>query len=143
MFEGCAFLVYDKQLVLYSEAIHGSPRHQEVLTVTVDGDYKYKDNRSLLYGSCEVASGSYTGSYAVSNGASRVYKISDPGKIGSTMQKPHASQKNFLTVEKQRLSGGFCTFPNPNRLCSRINCRVEKCACAVVGWYGLSRSCTQ
>lgn len=106
MFEGCSFLVYDKQLVLYSESYMEAQPPSEVLSVTVDGDYKYKDNRSLLYGSCEVASGSYTGSYAAHNGASRVYKTSDPGRVGSTAEAARFAKGILRAVNKDCI-GGF------------------------------------
>lgn len=104
--EGCAFLVYDKRLILYSEAYMEAQAPSETLTVTVDGDYSYDDNRSLLYGSCEVASGGYTGTYAVSNGSNRVYKASDPGRVSSNAEAERFA-KGLLRAKNKGCLGGY------------------------------------
>ena len=104
-FEGCAFLVYDKRLILYSEPYMEAQEASETLTVTVDGDYRYIDHRGLLYGSCEVASGGYTGTYAVSNGANRVYKAPDPGRVGSNAEAERFAKGLLRSVNKGCLSG--------------------------------------
>ncbi len=104
--EGCAFLVYDKRLILYSEPYMEAQDATEELTVTIDGDYSYIDNRGLLYSSCEVASGSYTGTYAVSNGASRVYKVADAGRIGSNAEAERFA-KNLLRSKNKDCLAGF------------------------------------
>lgn len=104
--EGCAFLVYDKRLILYSEPYMEAQDATEELNVTIDGDYSYIDNRGLLYGSCEVASGSYTGSYAVSNGANRVYKAPNPGRISSNAEAERFA-KNLLRSKNKGCLAGF------------------------------------
>lgn len=106
MLEGCAFLVYDKRLILYSEPYMEAQDAAEELNVTIDGDYTYDDNRGLLYGSCEVASGSYTGSYAVSNGANRVYKAPNPGRISSNAEAERFA-KNLLRAKNKGCLAGF------------------------------------
>ena len=46
MLERCAFLVYDKRLVLYSEPYMEGIAPMETLEVTADGDYKYNSRRA-------------------------------------------------------------------------------------------------
>lgn len=104
--EGCAFLVYDKRLILYSEPYMEAQDATEELNVTIDGDYRYIDNRGLLYGSCEVASGNYTGIYAAGNGAGRVYKVAGPGRIGSNAEAERFA-KNLLRSKNKGCLGGF------------------------------------
>lgn len=73
--EGCAFLIYDKTLILYNEAYMEAQPATETLQVTVDGDYRYNDHRADLFGSCKVESGVYSGEYSAGNGVSRVYRL--------------------------------------------------------------------
>ena len=59
--EGCAFVIYDGKIILYSpEAIEKST---PVKTITVKDDtgYKYDDNSINAYGACEVDNGSVSG----------------------------------------------------------------------------------
>ena len=69
--EGCAFLIYDKRLILYSEGYMEAVEPAETLQLSADSDYECNDARVDLYGSCIVASGQYTGTFAVENGSSR------------------------------------------------------------------------
>lgn len=103
--EGCTFLVYDKRLILYSEQYMEAQEATEELNVTIDSDYSYIDNRGLLYGSCEVASGSYTGTYAVSNGASRVFKAADPGRVSSNAEAARFAKNLLRSKNKGCLTG--------------------------------------
>lgn len=60
--EGCQLIVYDGRLILYDEAeLEAIPPTGE-LEIGENGVFAYYDNRSKCYGSCEVASGSCSGS---------------------------------------------------------------------------------
>lgn len=83
MLEGCAFLVYNKTLVLYDIATMEAQEPMEAMTITADGDYRYNDIRSRLFGSCVVESGLYRGQYAADNGAERVFRPSITFGVGS------------------------------------------------------------
>ena len=59
--EGCAFVIYDGKIVLYSpEAIEKS-NPVKTITVKDDTNYKYDDNSMNAYGACEVDNGSISG----------------------------------------------------------------------------------
>lgn len=104
--EGCSFLVYNKTLVLYSEAYMEAVQPTETLDVAADGDYKYNDRRFGLYGSCLVESGMYTGEFAADNGVGRKYRPTEIGIIGS-IQEAARFAKNLLRYVNKGCYSGF------------------------------------
>lgn len=84
--EGCAFLVYDKTLILYDIAKMEAVAPSESLIVPIDGVYQYTDARSRLYGSCIVSNGAYKGEFSAGNGASRVLRPDDISNLGSNAE---------------------------------------------------------
>ena len=104
--EGCAVLVYDKKLILYSEQYFESQTPTEVLEVTIDGDYQYNDNRAELYGSCEVESGTYLGKFNANNGASRILRPQSFGVVGSDAEAGRFA-KNLLRAKNKACCNGF------------------------------------
>ena len=106
MLESCAFLVYDKRLILYSEPYMESIAPTQVLAVTSDGDYKYNGRRSDLYGSCVVENGLYAGSFAVDNGSARLYRPKMSGGAGSVAEADRFAA-GFLRAVNKGCYGGF------------------------------------
>lgn len=104
--EGCSFLVYNKTLVLYSEAYMEAVAPTETLQVAVDGDYKYNDRRFDLYGSCIVESGMYAGEFAADNNVGRKYRPSNIG-IVSSVQEAARFAKNLLRFINKDCYSGF------------------------------------
>lgn len=103
--EGCAFLVYDKKLVLYSEPFMEAQSPAESLDVGLDGDFKYTDNRSDLFGACRVESGIYSGEYSAGNGAVRVYKPTDVGEVGSSTDAARFAKNLLRAINKDCVRG--------------------------------------
>ena len=108
--EGCAFLVYDKTLVLYSESYMESQAPIETLEVTEDGDYDYSDHRIDLYGSCLIENGLYTGEYAAQNGSGRVLKPAPSFHIGSGAEATRFA-KGLLRAANKGCYGGYVRTP--------------------------------
>ena len=104
--EGCAFIIYDKRLILYSEAYMESREPTEVLEVSIDGDYKYTDARERMYGSCVIERGMYSGTFAVNNGSERVFRPDNVGHIGSNMEAARFA-KNLLRAKNKGCCGGY------------------------------------
>ncbi len=104
--EGCAVIIYGKKLIMYSERRMEQQEPLEMLEVTIDGDYKYSDNRSQLYGSCVVESGVYSGEYSVQNGASRIYRPSGFGEVGSDAEAGRFA-KNLLRHKNKGCYSGY------------------------------------
>lgn len=71
--EGCAFLVYDGKLVVYSEKYMEGKKTGEDIEIDEDTDYEYDDKSGWLFGSCKVEQGKYTGKYKTSNGSKKEY----------------------------------------------------------------------
>ena len=103
--EGCAFLVYDKNLILYDEAYMESQAASETLDVTVDADYSYSDNRSELYGSCLIENGLYTGTFSAGNNASRILKPAADFYVGSNAEAARYAKGLLRAANKSWFSG--------------------------------------
>lgn len=104
--EGCAFLVYDKTLILYNEAYMESQAASETLNVTEDGDYRYIDKRAELYGSCLIENGLYTGNFEVENGSSRILKPPADFYVGSNAEAARYA-KGLLRSANKGCYGGY------------------------------------
>lgn len=105
MLESCAFQVYDKRLVMYSEPFLEAVEPTEPLWIPDDGDYEYRPRQADLYGSCIVASGQYSGAFTVENGSSRVYRPDVPGWVGSSAEADRFAQGLLRSVNKGCMSG--------------------------------------
>lgn len=103
--EGCAFLVYNKTLVLYSEPYMEAVAPTDTLVVHSDGDYKYNDHRFTKYGSCVVESGMYSGKFVADNNVGRTYKPSDIGSIGSDQEAARFAKNLLRSVNRDCCSG--------------------------------------
>ena len=104
--EGCAFLVFDKRLILYSEAYMETQEPSESLEVTIDGDYQYTDRRERLYGSCVIECGVYSGKYDAGNGSSRVLRPSAVPAVSDNAEAVRFA-KNLLRAHNKDCCGGF------------------------------------
>lgn len=104
--EGCAFLVYNKRLVMYSEPYMEAQAPAEMLEVTIDGDYRYNDRRERLYGSCIIECGLYSGKYSASNGASRVLRPTIGSAVSSNAEAARFA-KNLLRAYNKDCCEGF------------------------------------
>lgn len=104
--EGCAFLVYNKTLILYDEAYMEAQAAVEALQITEDADYQYIDNRAGLYGSCLLENGQYTGNYSVANGSARILKPAADFYVGSNTEATRYA-KGLLRAANKGCSHGF------------------------------------
>jgi hypothetical protein len=80
--EGCAFLVYDGALILYSQKYMEQQKPQGILTVASDSEFVYKDKSGKLFGGAKVSNGGFTGNY-VANPLSQIYKSALPVYISN------------------------------------------------------------
>lgn len=62
--EGVAFLVFDEQIILYSQSAQEGMQAGTELKITNAYDFEYKDNGDKSYGSCEVKNGSTVGTFS-------------------------------------------------------------------------------
>ena len=67
--EGCQMLVYDGKLLAYNEQYIEGQTPAGTLEVDENGNFTYEDNRGACYGSCEISSGSFSGTFTAPNAA--------------------------------------------------------------------------
>lgn len=104
--EGCSFLVYDKRLILYSEAYMEGQEPTEILDVNIDTDYRYTDKRGTLYGSCIIERGVFSGKFSTNNGSSKVLRPVFDAQIGSNTEAARFA-KNLLRASNKDCCEGF------------------------------------
>jgi len=93
--EGCAMLIYDGKLLAYNEAYIEKQTPAGSLDVDENGIFSYEDNRARCYGSCEVASGSYSGKYSA------------PGAKSSAVFRPEKKLTVTSNSEAARFAKGL------------------------------------
>ena len=104
--EGVSVAVYNKSLIMYSDAYMEALTPAEALEVTLDADYKYIDNSAEFYGSCVVEVGACSGSFSIENGASRILRPSDFGIVGSN-EEAERFAKNLLRKHNKDCYSGY------------------------------------
>lgn len=65
--EGCAMIIYDGALILYDEHKTESQAATDTIEVGADGFFKYFDDSATSYGSAEIVSGNFRGTYKDAN----------------------------------------------------------------------------
>lgn len=71
--EGCAFLVFDKTLIMYSEVKREAIIPEITLNVNNDVRYKLYDNSGRSYKECQFNKATFEGRYSCKNDSDRVY----------------------------------------------------------------------
>jgi hypothetical protein len=61
--EGCQMLIFDGALLAYNEQYIEGQQPAGSLEIDENGVFTYADNREAMFGSCEVASGSFSGKF--------------------------------------------------------------------------------
>lgn len=105
--EGCAFLVYDGKLVLYSEKYMESQSAGEEIELDEDTDYLYDDKSGWMFGSCRIEQGRYVGEYEVSNGSDKVYIPKLDFSVSSKTDADRYAKNMLRFVNKNAYTGYF------------------------------------
>ena len=103
--EGCAFLVYDGTLVMYSQRYIENQTASESIHVGIDSDYEYNDKSGWLFGSCRIERGAYKGSFEAGNGSNKCYVPPFDFTVTSDAEAGRYARNMLRMVNKGALSG--------------------------------------
>ncbi len=104
--EGCGMLVFDGQLIVYNEAYMETQQPTATLEIGIDGVFEYIDNTALSYGSAEVSSGKYKGTFtAPGSNASRVLRPRKPIHCTSDTEATRYAKGLLRAANKEARTG--------------------------------------
>ena len=132
--EGCAMLIYDGTLIMYDEMQMEAAAATATIKIGADGCFTYFDDSAQSYGSAEIVSGSFRGTY------------SDKNANTDRILRPKSAIECTSNTEAARFARGLLRAANKNartghfRRCltkgiaaaSVINIETEKAS----GWNG-------
>lgn len=99
--EGCSFLVYDKQLILYAEK--AMEEKAPVKTLYLEDLDTFKLTNRRHYGACHFEQGQYTGNYKAGSG--RVCTPDFPFQVSSSAEANRFAKNYLQHVNKSRTFG--------------------------------------
>ena len=106
--EGCAMLFYDGALVIYDELQRDRSLASATVKIGVDGRFGYTDNSSQSYGSIELVSGSFRGTFTDSAApAARVLKPATPVECMSDAEAQRFARGILRQANKNAYTGNF------------------------------------
>lgn len=106
--EGCAMIIYDGALIVYDEHALESQTPSGTINVEADGVFSYSDDSAQSYGSVEVVSGNYRGTYTDKNGnAGRVLRPRDPIECTSNAEAIRFAKGLLRQANKNARTGSF------------------------------------
>lgn len=105
--EGCAFLVYDNRLVVYSEMELENASTNYQLTIPNNVKFDYKDESANVYSKCILKNGSITGTYEVTGTTKKTLTKVMNLKISGQAEADRYA-KNLLRFENKKMTSGSC-----------------------------------
>ncbi|MDO5574439.1 MAG: hypothetical protein Q4G60_10745 [bacterium] len=101
VYEGCGFLVYNNDLILYGESALESETTRANINVRPDIKYEYDDRSNRAYGSCIIKNAYLEGSYSAEASSRVLEKVVD---INITSQaEANRYAKNLLRYENKNM----------------------------------------
>ena len=105
--EGCQMLIFDGKLLAYNEQYIEGQTPAGSLSVDENGVFSYEDNRGGMYGSCEIASGSYSGKFIANSSNSSVLRPAVPIQVTSNAEAARFAKGLLRNANKFARSGYF------------------------------------
>lgn len=106
--EGCAMIIYDGALIIYDEHKLESQAAADTIEVGVDGFFNYSDDSAQSYGSAEIVSGSFRGTYNDANGnAGRILRPKNPIDCVSNAEAARFAKGLLRQANKNARTGNF------------------------------------
>ena len=106
--EGCQMLIYDGKLLAYNERYIEGQTPAGTLEVEANGVFTYRDDRARCYGSCEVASGIYSGLFKAPNAVNKtVLRPEHPIPVNSNAEAARFAKGLLRNANKYGHTGQF------------------------------------
>ena len=100
-------LIFDGSLLAYNEHYIEQQEPAGGLTVDENGVFTYEDNRDTMFGSCEVASGSYSGKYVADASNSAILRPEIPIQVTSNAEAARFAKGLLRNANKNGRTGQF------------------------------------
>ncbi len=104
--EGCAFLVYNGKLVIYSEHYIETAGASDTLRIGNDVQFDYRDSSNEVYGTCKVKNGALMGTYATGTTDRTLEKVLSIKM--SSQAEANRFAKNLMRFENKKMTEGIC-----------------------------------
>ncbi|MDY3011433.1 MAG: hypothetical protein SOR93_09320 [Clostridiales Family XIII bacterium] len=104
--EGCAFLIYDKALILYSIEYMENMESADEILLDEQSKYQLFDTSGLRYGTCKIVKGKYRGAYDAQNGSNKLLIPNMQFDVSSATDAIRFA-KNLLIRENNSIHDGF------------------------------------
>lgn len=103
--EGCAFLVYDGTLVMYSQSYMEEQSPIKSIDLSLDADFDCIDHSAQQYGVCKIERGLYKGEFNAGNGCSRVFIPTIDMTINNAVEAERYAKSLLRNENKNALTG--------------------------------------
>ena len=106
--EGCAMIIYDGVLIMYDEQKMEAKAAADTITIGADGCFTYVDDSAQSFGSAEVVSGSFSGSYSDKNAnTSRILRPRSAIECNSSTEASRFARGLLRAANKNARTGSF------------------------------------
>ena len=126
--EGCAMIIYDETLIIYDEHQMESKATDDTITIGADGRFTYFDDSARSYGSAEIVSGAFKGSYSDKNAnTDRILRPKSAIECASNSEAARFARGLLRAANKNAHTGHFRrTLTRGLAAASVINIKTEK-----------------
>lgn len=106
--EGCAMIIYDGSLILYDEHKMETQAATDTITIGADGRFEYIDDSAQSYGSVEIVSGGFRGTYSDKKAnTGRVLRPKSEIECTSNAEAARFARGLLRAVNKNTYMGSF------------------------------------
>lgn len=107
--EGCAFLIYDKDMIVYDEQSIESAGADVTLKIRNNDHFEYKDVSKDIYSACVLKNGKLSGRYTVTGIPEKILtKVININMSGQAEADRYA--KNMLRYANKKMSSGVIDY---------------------------------
>lgn len=104
--EGCAFLIYDKSLIMYSVEYMENMKPVDEILLDEQAQYQLFDTTGSRYGACKIVKGKHKGAYEIQNGSNRLLIPSTQFDVSSSTDAIRFA-KNLLVRANSTVHDGY------------------------------------